>query len=336
MLEPSVFTNSEIISVVQEEYHIKVREIRKINEGSANIYIINNNQYVLKEFPSWYTKDNINKEARIITHLQKDGIPVANYIKTINNDYSFLYKNRVVILQKFIEGKTLKLNTATEQQVFESMEYLGKIIKSLESLDFNLEVNTIISPEIIAENILKLKKLLLQTPKKEYSHIYKDLQIKLTILEDMQNNLNFKDLNHLTIMNTHGDYNILQFIYKNNQINAILDFASATKMPIVWEIIRSYSYIDKKAKNGTIDINNLIKCLQKINKYIKLNSYDLEYMPIIYMLQLAGSSFGYKEYLKDNSKQELLTFAYFRTNLCRYLYTNKEIISNALKNEFLS
>lgn len=336
MLEPSVFTNSEIISVIQEEYHIKVRGIRKINEGSANIYIINNNQYVLKEFPSWYTKDNINKEARIITHLQKDGIPVANYIKTINNDYSFLYKNRVVILQKFIEGKTLKLNTATEQQMFESMEYLGKIIKSLESLDFNLEVNNIISPEIITENILKLKKLLLQTSKKEYSHIYKDLQIKLTILEDMQNNLNFKDLNHLTIMNTHGDYNILQFIYKNNQINAILDFASATKMPIVWEIIRSYSYIDKKAKNGTIDINNLIKCLQKINKYIKLNSYDLEYMPIIYMLQLAGSSFGYKEYLKDNSKQELLTFAYFRTNLCRYLYTNKEIISNALKNEILS
>ena len=54
------------------------------------------------------------------------------------------------------------------------------------------------------------------------------------------------------------------------------------------------------------------------------------------MLQLAGSGFGYKEYLKDNSKQELLTFAYFRTNLCRYLYTNKEIISNALKNEILS
>lgn len=171
MLEPSVFTNSEIISVVQEEYHIKVRWIRKINEGSANIYIINNNQYVLKEFPSWYTKDNINKEARIITHLQKDGIPVAKYIKTINNDYSFLYKNRVVILQKFIEGKTLKLNTATEQQMFESMEYLGKIIKSLESLDFNLEVNTIISPEIIAENILKLKNYYYKRLKKNI-HIF--------------------------------------------------------------------------------------------------------------------------------------------------------------------
>ena len=59
-------------------------------------------------------------------------------------------------------------------------------------------------------------------------------------------------------------------------------------------------------------------------------------MPIIYMLQLAGSSFGYKEYLKDNSKQELLTFAYFRTNLCWHLYTNKEAISNALKTAFLS
>ena len=336
MLEPSVFTNTEIKTIIQEKYHIKVLKIRKIKEGSANIYIINTNQYVLKEFPSWYTKDNINKEARIIAHLQKDGIPVAEYIKTIDDDYSFLYKNRVVILQKFIEGKTLKLNTATEQQMLESMEYLGRIIKSLESLDFNLEVNMIISPEIIAENILKLKKLLLQASKKEYSHIHKDLQTKLTILEDMQNNLNFKDLEQLTIMNTHGDYNILQFIYKNNRINAILDFASASKMPIVWEIIRSYSYIDKKAKNGTIDIDNLIKCLKIFNKYIKLNKYDLEYMPIIYMLQLAGSSFGYKEYLKDNSKQELLTFAYFRTNLCWHLYTNKEAISNALKTAFLS
>ena len=46
-------------------------------------------------------------------------------------------------------------------------------------------------------------------------------------------------------MNTHGDYSIQQLIYNKERI-AVLDFETAKKMPIVWEIMRSYSYIDKK------------------------------------------------------------------------------------------
>ena len=86
------------------------------------------------------------------------------------------------------------------------------------------------------------------------------------MLKYVRDNLDFRDMDKLTVMNTHGDYSVLQFIYKEEKINAIIDFVSACKMPIVWEIIRSYSYIDPLAKEGKIDINNLVKYVEKVNE----------------------------------------------------------------------
>ena len=65
-------------------------------------------------------------------------------------------------------------------------------------------------------------------------------------------------------------------------------------------------------------------------KYIKLTEYDLRYMPYIYIFQLVSSTFGYKQYNNDFTKTSLLDFAFFRTNLCNYLFDNLELISTEL------
>ena len=101
-------------------------------------------------------------------------------------------------------------------------------------------------------------------------------------------------------------------------------------MPIVWEIIRSYSYVDKECKDGVFNLNTFIDYVKEVMKYIKLTEYDLKYMPYIYIFQLVSSTFGYKQYNNDYSKTGLLDFALFRTNLCNYLYDNLEVISNEL------
>ena len=101
-------------------------------------------------------------------------------------------------------------------------------------------------------------------------------------------------------------------------------------MPIVWEIIRSYSYIDPKAKDGKIDIDNLVEYVKVFANYVKLNKYDFKFMSYLYLVQLVASTFGYKQYIADNSKTSLLDFAIFRTNLCRFLFRNAEQISNIL------
>lgn len=132
------------------------------------------------------------------------------------------------------------------------------------------------------------------------------------------------------MLNSHGDFCSQQLIYNDNKEPTIIDFEKAKKLPIVWEVIRSYSYIDKK-----FDIKNLIDYFKEFTKYVTLNEYDLKYASYLYLLQLASSPYGYKEYNDDYSQKDLLSFAFFRTNLCKTLYENLENISLRLAEKII-
>lgn len=339
MIEETVFTNEKIIEIVKNIYNIDVYQVEKLNRGSANLYSLNENKYIFKEFQTKYTKEEIDKEIIIINHLKADDIPVPEYVKTISGEYSFAYENRIVIMQKFIDGYTMESNTGNYDQILESAEYLGKIIKSLETLKIELPSNDVsswYSKETINESIEKQQKLLQKISADTYPQIYRDLTDKIFMLEYVRDNLDFRDMDKLTVMNTHGDYSVLQFMYKDGKINAIIDFVSACKMPIVWEVIRSYSYIDPKAKKGKIDIDNLVQYVKRFTNYVELNKYDFKFMSYLYLVQLLGSTFGYKQYIADNSKTSLLSFAFFRTRLCKYLFENAEKITKVLMEELLN
>lgn len=57
MIEKTIFINNEeIINFVERQYGLKIKEVTKIDRGSANIYSLNNNKYILKEFQTRYTK----------------------------------------------------------------------------------------------------------------------------------------------------------------------------------------------------------------------------------------------------------------------------------------
>lgn len=339
MIEDSIFTNEKIVDIVKKKYNIDIYQIKKLDRGSANIYSLNEEKYILKEFQSKYNKEEIDKEIAIINHLKKDEIPVPGYIKTINGEYSFLYEDKIITMQKFIKGYIIESNTGNKAQIIESAKYLGKIVKSLNNLDIELpnnDVSSWYSLNTINESIEKQEQLLKKVSKENNEQIYNDLTDKINMLKYVKDNLDFSDMDKMTIMNTHGDYNVLQFIYENGKIKAIIDFVSACKMPVAWEIIRSYSYIDKKAKNGEIDIDNLVEYVKTFTNYVKLNEYDYKFMSYLYLIQILTSTFGYKQYIANNSKKSLLEFAYFRTKLCKYLFENAEKISASLVEELMN
>ena len=56
MIEETVFTNERIIEVVKKIYNIDVHQVEKLNRGSANLYSLNENKYILKEFQTKYKK----------------------------------------------------------------------------------------------------------------------------------------------------------------------------------------------------------------------------------------------------------------------------------------
>ena len=134
-------------------------------------------------------------------------------------------------------------------------------------------------------------------------------------------------------MNSHGDYSVQQLIYNDKEETTVIDFETAKKLPIIWEVMRSYSYIDKEAKNGNLNLNTLVDYVKEFSKYVKLNEYDLKYVAKIYLIQIVSSPFGYKQYNDNYEKTGLLEFALFRTNLCRYLYKNSDEISLRLQKE---
>lgn len=339
MIEKTVFENlEEIINFVKEIYGIKITNVKKIDKGSANIYSLNNDKYILKEFQSKYTQKEIKKEIVVINHLKKKGIQVPTYVKTLNEEYSCVYKGKIMIIQEFIAGETLNNNDGTYEQTMECAEIYGKIVLALEDLPMKLpssDISTWYSQESFETSIKKHKELIsmLDDTNETDAKIKNDIEEKLKMINVIKDTLDFYEMNNMTIKNTHGDYNLLQFIYKNGKVAAVIDFVSACQMPIVWELIRSYSYIDSEAKNGKFNLDNFTKYVKTFNKFVKLNKYDLKYMSYIYLIQILNSTFGYKQYIYDHSKIDLLKFGCLRTNICRYLFNNAQVISNKLDSE---
>lgn len=339
-LQKSNLNNNIIRKILKEEYGIIPNEITEINRGTSNIYKVNslNKTYILKEFQPKRKKETVEKEANIIEFLKNKNIKVPTYIKTKNNKNYTENAGRVIILQEYVDGYTIGDNEGDYDKVIESARILGKLVKELSNyLDLSDEniIEKQFSRKSLEYGIIEFLELKKQIDLKDIykNKIIEDLDEKIKMINEIENNFDFNIMNKITMTNSHGDYCVEQFIYNEKTEPTLIDFEKAKKIPIVWEIMRSYSYIDKDVKNGELNINTLVEYFKEFNKYFKLNEYDLEYASYIYLIQLLRSPFGYKEYIKDTTREKLIQFAFYRTNLCRYLYKNKELISERLIKE---
>ena len=108
----------------------------------------------------------------------------------------------------------------------------------------------------------------------KYNRIAKDFEIKCKLLSLF--NATAFPFTSLTFENTHGDYNVLQLIFSSDRVKAVIDFSSCAKIPICWELIRSYSLSSVECKYGIIDTNNFIDYIKEYLKMKKINKLDLE------------------------------------------------------------
>lgn len=337
-VEKSILTKNDMIDLLRTQYNIEGNvEIIKLNRGSSNLFEINvdGKRYILKEFNSNKPVSLVEKEIRLIKYLQNGKVLVPQYVQLNDGRYYFIFNGKVVILQQFIDGYTIENNTGNYEQMMESATILGKLIRELigyERLEEEGIIDRWFSKKSVQIGIQKLKeeKKNIKVDNEYKEQFIADFNDKILIANALINEFDFGIIRRLSIMNTHGDYSIQQLIYCEDKPATIIDFETAKKMPIIWEIIRSYSYVDKNAEGGKIDIDNLIQYFKEVSKYVELNEYDLKFAPHIYLMQLIGSTFGYREYNKDYSQKNLLKFALFRTNLCRSLYSNLDKISESL------
>lgn len=339
-IQNSNLNEDTIKRILEDNYNIETSKVTKIDRGTANIFEVQSKEkkYILKEFSEGRSEESVIKETNIINFLKDRNIKVPVYIKSTQGNFYIKFENRIIIVQEYVDGYTMENNTGDYNKTIESATILGKMTKELKDYT-GLEEDGIIekwfSKESLENGITKMldlkSKLNADNP---YKSIFeKDLEDKINMSKDLIENFKFDIIQKLTIMNSHGDYSVQQLIYNDKKETTVIDFETAKKLPIIWEVMRSYSYIDKEAKNGNLNLNTLVDYVKEFSKYVKLNEYDLKYAAKIYLIQIVSSPFGYKQYNDNYEKTGLLEFALFRTNLCRYLYKNSDEISLRLQKE---
>ena len=241
-----------------------------------------NSKYIVKTMP--LCMDGVENEGYITEYLLNHGVKVARLLKTNDGRYSVQANDMQFHVQEFIEGETLKVNTAPDWFLEKSADILGKIHQILKSYDelkinfgeyfFNLST----VDGAIQHYSVKLDEALQQ---KEPSMIF-DLEERIRHLKRLSE---FDiDVTKMTYTNSHGDFHIGQIIKQDRELT-VIDWTSACKLPASLEIIMSYTTADPECKYGKIDGERLKKYISGYLKHATLSEYDLQIMPYIFYFQ---------------------------------------------------
>lgn len=336
-IQKSVLSERDIIDLLKSRYEIMVDEVLQLQLGSANCYkiIAENGAFFLKEYQGTFIKRDIEQEISLNEYLLSHSFPTAAFIAdTQGNKYNYVC-GRYITLQEFIDGDSYAHHDLPDEILLQSAEMLGKLHEILKNYKLPVEMDRSWTKGFNVSNArAKYDELMMLSEMVEgravADRIREDILFRSELLQAVEPY--GKYLKKLTYKSTHGDFSSLQFLCENGEIKAVIDFTSAKKLPVVWEIMRSYMQSATDTKDP-FDFNDDKFCeyTHHYMRFSKISKWDLKYMPYVYLYQLARSRYGYKEYMMNaENKEELLKFACWRTDVCRMLLNRADAISKKL------
>lgn len=335
-IEKSVFDRDKMQAFLLQKYGFHLSESRRLPLGTANCYKVNCTEgtYFFKEYQKEFTVQDVKRETELVAYLSSKDYPVAKFIKTISGDSCTQFEGHVISLQEYLEG-TSYLNDLPHELLKDSARYLGLLHSVLKDYPMESKLDEKWAESISVEAVNKKYDRLLEALEREnrdpnYSRIKEDFLFKKELfghIEEMKGY--FKGI---TYTPSHGDYTSCQLLCDEGHVKAVIDFASAAKLPAIWEIMRSYIQAGACRAGEAFDIADFAQYVKEYMKYAPLTKRDLEAMPYVYLFQLSRSAYGYEEYLidKTENREALLDFAFWRTDICREVYRKADAISAAL------
>ena len=334
-LEKSVLTEDRLRGILRR-YGLTMRLSRKLPLGSANCYEVRceEGNYFLKEYQSEISRGEVEREAAVTAHLAGKNLPVAKFLKTTAGEVCTEVEGHVISVQEYVEGQTY-LNDLPKELFAESAALLGKIHAALRDFPMEKGMDEAWIESFSPANAVAKFDALLQVVSEaddsedpNLSKIREDLLYKKDLVRKLSR---WKPwFAGITYTPSHGDYTACQLVWEGNHIKAVIDFSAAKSLPAVWEIMRSYIQSGGACKGGApFDTEDFVAYVREYMKFAPLTKRDLAAMPYIYLFQLSRSSYGYKEYLviRTENRDALLSFAHWRTEICREIERKAEEIS---------
>lgn len=336
-IEKSVFNELEILELLKQTYGISADKVQRLHLGSANCFKIYAKEkiFFFKEYQEKFSEQDLQREATLVKFLISQDFPTAEFIKDKNgNTYNFV-NQRYIVLQEYMEGKCYTAHSLPDCLLFQAAEILGKLHEILNGYELPIEMDEMWVKEFNVSHACAKYDSLLDNAlnirdKSIREKVYEDLTFKKELIRHIEPYGQYFD--KLTYKSTHGDYNAMQYLCAGDRIKAIIDFTTPKKIPAVWEIMRSYMQSASDTKDPfDFDVSKFCEYVRCYTHFSALTECDLKYMPYVYLYQLGRSRYGYKEYMTNaENKDELLKFAFWRTNVCRMLLNKADEISAKL------
>ncbi|MDD3243708.1 MAG: phosphotransferase [Eubacteriales bacterium] len=327
-----------ISDLVLKEYGYTVRKEHKLSVGAgSNTYILDtdNGRFVLKN-PSTSQINLPDAEPALCQHMLAKGLPVSRFVPTRSGKFVLrTEQGDIWHMQHFEEGVNYALNAAPEWLLDASAAMLGRIHTAL------LDYPTL--PDGIGEGffnymtparaLASYEATLRTAEAQKLSDIAQDVRWRMGLMERFP--LSTPDIDCFTRGNTHGDYFISQLLCGDGRINAVIDWTSACRHPLVWELMRSYVYADPACAKGNIDIPRLLACVRAYLQEAPLTHADIIGMPELFYYQIAVCDY-YSQYLdSDASNRHIyLHQAVFSTRLMQWFEANLNTLRDALEQAF--
>lgn len=314
-----VNTWKPISDLVKSQYGIEVTNVKTMTTGvGGDTFLLEDsqNRFVFKLADS----NEMNRpeaEPEICSFLLQKGIQVSDFIP--NKAGEFVVKTsdgRCGHLQKFVSGRTFAMNSAPDWFMEQSAFLLGRIHSAL--CDY-----PVLPDGIGREFFCYMTK---ENAKQSYQHslvraleeknieVIRDLEFRIRLIENFPE-MDF-DLSRLTFRNTHGDYTVNQIICDAGEIKAVIDWTSACRHPVVWEVTRSFFYADVSCGNASFDEKKYREYVRRYESIQPLTAYDKENLLRLYFYQLAVCDY-YGQYFAagEEKKEEFLEQAVFATKV---------------------
>lgn len=289
-------------------YGIEIESMEMADNGAGSlIYFVkaNEQKYVVK-----YASDNeMNHpelEPKLCDYLRERGIPASEFVKNLQGGIISIDENgRRFHVQKFINGVTYGYNEAPDfllEQAPVLLAEIHEVLRDFEEL-----------PEGIGENFFKYRR-----PENMFESFIGSLQMAVRNgdsenadeIRDIMEILNHFpkydfDISEFTYGNTHGDYMISQIICAGHSIKGIIDWTTACRHPLIWEVVRSYIFMAPECKEGRLDIGKFEHYLTAYLQKGRLNKYDIENAGRLFFYFLAVCDF-YGQYYQSLAKNRVI------------------------------
>jgi Ser/Thr protein kinase RdoA (MazF antagonist) len=335
MLEKSILLPAEIPALLTDRYDFTDVSVgTPIDGGSANLWSVScdGQRYVLKEFQSSYTAEDVSHEPQINHALLERSIPVVSFVCTQSGEYIWRHRDRTFHLQQHAKGKPCPQHEGPPWLIDRSIRLLSDIHENMPDIPLPIRWPT----EWYDFDIGKLENdfdALLEKATSLDGTTREVVVADLTFRRETVSELGRVELadEMFTYRLTHGDYHLGQLLIFDREVSAIVDFSAAGSLPVVWVIIRSFTLSEPDCSDGSMPVAKLAQHLEHYLDRSPLTLRDVENMLPLYYCQLLRSKYGYREFLNGTEDpDDKLAFGMWRTSTCRWLNEHLQDASSDL------